>query len=217
MTNEILSIWQASCDAAREAIRSGRADQAGIALRTGIAALQKFDESEHPRDETGKFAEKEGESGGVNGNVTDTSEFKRWFDDSKIVNDKGEPLIVYHGTKDAEITGFKNGKIIWKPKYNVFDTEGRIEPGIYFTPDINVASLYGTPIAYYLKAENVIKYENPIKRGEWPEKADAIYRMRGKGNSIEKAWEIAVKSPNQIKLALGNNGKFDPKNSAIDK
>jgi hypothetical protein len=28
-----------------------------------------------------------------------TEQFKKWFDDSKIVDDKGEPLVVYHGTK----------------------------------------------------------------------------------------------------------------------
>jgi hypothetical protein len=34
-----------------------------------------------------------------------TEEFKKWFGDSKIVDDKGEPLVVYHGTK-ADITAF---------------------------------------------------------------------------------------------------------------
>jgi N12 class adenine-specific DNA methylase len=30
--------------------------------------------------------------------VTDTPEFKRWFGDSKVVDAKGKPLVVYHGT-----------------------------------------------------------------------------------------------------------------------
>jgi hypothetical protein len=34
-----------------------------------------------------------------------TEQFKKWFGDSKIVDDKGEPLVVYHGTK-ADITAF---------------------------------------------------------------------------------------------------------------
>ena len=29
---------------------------------------------------------------------TDTPEFKNWFGDSKIVDEQGEPLVVYHGT-----------------------------------------------------------------------------------------------------------------------
>jgi len=33
-----------------------------------------------------------------NGGKTKTPEFKKWFKDSKVVDDKGNPLIVYHGT-----------------------------------------------------------------------------------------------------------------------
>ena len=29
--------------------------------------------------------------------VTDTPEFKKWFGDSKVVDDNGKPLVVYHG------------------------------------------------------------------------------------------------------------------------
>lgn len=31
-------------------------------------------------------------------NVTETQQFKRWFGDSKVVNDDGTPKVVYHGT-----------------------------------------------------------------------------------------------------------------------
>ena len=31
-------------------------------------------------------------------NKTDTPEFKRWFGDSKVVNENGNPLVMYHGT-----------------------------------------------------------------------------------------------------------------------
>ena len=31
---------------------------------------------------------------------TETPEFKRWFGDSKVVDDAGKPLVVYHGTKE---------------------------------------------------------------------------------------------------------------------
>jgi hypothetical protein len=30
--------------------------------------------------------------------VTETPEFKRWFGDSKVVDENGKPLVVYHGT-----------------------------------------------------------------------------------------------------------------------
>lgn len=32
---------------------------------------------------------------------TDTPEFKAWFGDSKVVDEKGQPLVVYHGTVDG--------------------------------------------------------------------------------------------------------------------
>ncbi len=39
---------------------------------------------------------------------TETPEFKKWFGDSKVVDDEGEPLVVYHGTDE---------------KFDTFDTE----------------------------------------------------------------------------------------------
>lgn len=33
--------------------------------------------------------------------ITDTPEFRAWFGDSKVVDEKGDPLVVYHGTPDA--------------------------------------------------------------------------------------------------------------------
>ena len=32
---------------------------------------------------------------------TDTPEFTRWFKDSKVVDDQGKPLVVYHGTRET--------------------------------------------------------------------------------------------------------------------
>lgn len=41
---------------------------------------------------------------------TDTPEFKRFFDDSKAVDDKGKPLKLFHGTR-ADFTSFDRGKL----------------------------------------------------------------------------------------------------------
>lgn len=40
---------------------------------------------------------------------TETEAFKRWFGDSKVVDENGDPLVVYHGTP-KEFTEFKEGK-----------------------------------------------------------------------------------------------------------
>jgi Large polyvalent protein associated domain 38/ADP-Ribosyltransferase in polyvalent proteins len=86
-----------------------------------------------------------------------TDAFKRWFGDSKVVNAKGEPLVMYHGT-DADIATFK-------PKDGM----------IFVTADPNFAEEYTTTtidsldksggqpniIPVFVKAENPFDYENP--------------------------------------------------------
>jgi hypothetical protein len=50
----------------------------------------------------------------------DTPEFKRWFGDSKVVDENGEPLVVYHGTADdVSVFGLSRN--------------GALGGGIYFT------------------------------------------------------------------------------------
>lgn len=39
----------------------------------------------------------------------DSPAFKRWFGDSKVVNEAGAPLVVYHGTVNGDIRKFENG------------------------------------------------------------------------------------------------------------
>ena len=43
---------------------------------------------------------------------TDTAAFKNWFGDSKVVDENGEPLVVYHGT-NKNITSFKANRPMW--------------------------------------------------------------------------------------------------------
>ena len=41
---------------------------------------------------------------------TETTQFKRWFGKSKVVDRDGEPLVVYHAT-DADFTVFDRDKL----------------------------------------------------------------------------------------------------------
>ena len=41
---------------------------------------------------------------------TDTPAFRRWFDDSKVVDEQGKPLVVYHGT-DRDFEGFEKSGV----------------------------------------------------------------------------------------------------------
>ena len=90
---------------------------------------------------------------------TESPEFKKWFGNSKVVDENGEPLVVYHGSPE---------------KFNVFSYEnvgaqGTTEGyGFYFTPDKNIAKGYaekrgeGELFEIYLKIENPASNE---KRG----------------------------------------------------
>lgn len=49
--------------------------------------------------------EKGGERYAVPNPQTETAAFKRWFGDSKVVDDAGRPLVVYHGTNAVEYSG----------------------------------------------------------------------------------------------------------------
>jgi hypothetical protein len=131
---------------------------------------------------------------------TEAEEFREWFGDSKVVDEDGEPLVVYHGSRNAQIDGFKDGEVVWKLPAPLAESE--LEGGFFFTPDIEVARAYGTPIPYYLKATRPVRREDPMTPGEWPEGADAIYRMRGKGTGIANAWEIAVRDRSQFRPAI---------------
>ena len=58
-----------------------------------------------------------------------TEAFKRWFGNSKVVDDNGDPLVVYHGS----FRSFNTFKL---------SPDGALGSGIYLTPDANFANTY---------------------------------------------------------------------------
>ena len=50
----------------------------------------EYQEEEHPRDMHGKW---------TSGDQTESPAFKSWFGESKLVDEHGKPLVVYHGTR----------------------------------------------------------------------------------------------------------------------
>ncbi len=71
---------------------------------------------------------------------TSTPEFKAWFGESKVVDDDGEPLVMYHGTGKAE--GFDE----FNPDMTGLGAD-QLGSGFYFTTDPSEASLYTTQIS----------------------------------------------------------------------
>lgn len=89
---------------------------------------------------------------------TSSDAFKRWFGDSKMVDEDGNPAVFYHGTGATDLSDF------------AFDparigqqgtAEGR---GFYFTDNRNVAEGYGSDgsiVEAYLKVEKPMAIDHP--------------------------------------------------------
>jgi hypothetical protein len=66
---------------------------------------------------------------------TSTPAFRRWFGESKVVDEAGRPLVVYHGTTAGGFDAFR-------PNYRKGEQLGF---GIHFAHDRSVAELYADP------------------------------------------------------------------------
>ena len=80
--------------------------------------------------------------------LKEESEFKKWFGRSKIVDNSGKPLVVYHGTNKR--FNIFDDKLIGKSTGNF----GHYGYGFYFSKDIREAKTYGSTILeVYLRVE----------------------------------------------------------------
>lgn len=132
-----------------------------------------------------------------------TANFRRWFGESKVVDDKGEPLVVYHGSDE---------------KFDVFNTE----EGAFFFGGENAASFaktYGDNVtAAYLSIKNPF-------RGTYKTLATADFdglAKRGYDGAVFTDEESGLQQwvafkPTQIKSATGNNGDYSLTNADIRK
>lgn len=137
--------------------------------------------------------------------------FWDWFGDSKVVDDQGRPLVVYHGTS-ADFSVFETGKLSSTRGSDKFDL-------FYFTTSKSAASLYAENSAKRDGGDNVIpaylKLENPLivtNQDDVRDDGDGFIRYYDDSKDIA---EIAVKSKNQIKSAIGNTGQFSPDSDDI--
>ncbi|MGM0783913.1 MAG: LPD38 domain-containing protein [Pseudomonadota bacterium] len=153
---------------------------------------------------------------------TTSRNFKRWFGDSKVVDENGEPLAVYHGSTD---------------RLNVIEP-GYDEPGAWFTTSFQTAGQYAkgdNPTMHdaYLKAENPLvadfndwegdgpveldgrEFEDNVEIVEYAESNgyDSVHFPIG--NFTEDAETWVVFDPSQVKSASENRGTYDPNNPDI--
>ena len=153
-----------------------------------------------------------------------TTAFKNWFGDwinnpseaSKVVDENGEPLVVYHGDSDIDITN-------WKVKMRDTITG-------YFTANKEKAKLYaddGKIYGAFLNIRNPFDWYKDIKKSQellgldWSyidkHLAEDAIAEGYDGISISKHYNsyLAISSPNQIKSATDNTGEFSTTNNDI--
>lgn len=161
---------------------------------------------------------------------TKTKEFKRWFGGSKVTDNEGKPLVVYHGTPGSVFNEFRieksgTGPITGHPiaKY-----------GFFFSPDKDYTNTYsgktGSVISAYLSIKKPYKLDMFGKESQTManEKGIAIDEkvkpfiegLKNKGYDGIKIYmgdelkEYMVFDPTQIK-SVYNQGSFDPDNPNI--
>jgi hypothetical protein len=86
-----------------------------------------------------------------------TAAFKRWFGDSKVVDENGDPLVVYHGSgtapQQAENFKFEAGRA--GKRMVLFSETDTVSSGMFFSPSREDAESYGGNVGeYYLSVQN---------------------------------------------------------------
>lgn len=135
-----------------------------------------------------------------------TNEFFNWFGDwindsknsSEIIDENGEPCIVYTGTKKDFYE--------FKPEYTKTASKG-----FFFSVDKDVANTYGNVKAVFLNIKNL--------KEEYVE-LSSLDLENGKYDGISYfhngAEAFVVWNPNQIKSATDNNGQFSTTDNNIN-
>lgn len=138
--------------------------------------------------------------------------FKRWFGDSKVVDESGQPLVVYHGTHN-EFAIFDKGKLKSNSGRNA------LGDGFYFTSDEKRAGRYAygfTGKGRGIGQNNVMAVYLDIRNPAYsakefdPDIHDGIIDTSPRTG--EKTYLVV--NSNQIK-SVYNRGTFDPNNDNI--
>lgn len=131
----------------------------------------------------------------------------RFMEGSKVVDEQGAPLVVYHGT-GADIAAF--------------DPARSRDAGVWMTPVPGAAEMYSGARDGANLIPAYVALRNPYEATVGDSRADALMRaadgghdgviIRDTDGSIST---LAAFSPNQIKSAVGNTGRFDPTSPSL--
>jgi hypothetical protein len=151
-----------------------------------------------PASEAGAGKGKQAEAAKLwNEKGTDSPYFKKWFGKSKVVDENGEPLVVYHGTSD-QFTAFD------ADRYQSIN-KGDFGEGFYFTPKKGQAKLY---------SQDAIKKTDPEVLALQKE-YEAQAKQLGT-STMMAAIDLGLNSPEYKKLQQFEN-RLDQKLQSINK
>lgn len=136
--------------------------------------------------------------------------FWKWFGDSKVVDEAGNPLVVYHGTK-SDFSSFEMAG-------------GELGRGAYFSPSEDAAGMFSSRargggasvMPAYLAMKNPL-----VTRDRSVARAMSAKTFEKKGfdgvvfTSLTGDVQYMVRDAGQIKSSTGNRGTFDPTNPDI--
>ena len=170
---------------------------------------------------------------------TDSKEFKKWFGDSKVVNEDGSPKVVYHGTA-REFTEFSKKKSDDKTGRSMRMGWGGDK--YYFTDSEQIGKIASEGAVAYGKGnkpnvmEVYLKAESPIDADEYSKRLGTFDNVSDRDKALKKLDKelisegydsiaqyykgkidgaIAVFEPNQIKSATENSGEYSKDNNDI--
>jgi hypothetical protein len=174
---------------------------------------------------------------------TDTPEFKRWFGDSKVVDEQGRPLVIYRGVRGGEniAEGALNGEA--RGGYASFGSDSPYVANTYGTPDFEWGES-GALTPLYVKADRLIEFPvqeradgtRTFSKTEFDRRAQALRpgevlvarQVLDLGPNSRQAYQVDKEKKytdysdiyawgpgTSIKSATGNSGAFDPANPDI--
>jgi len=152
-------------------------------------------------------------------------EFRRWFGDSRVVDETGSPRVVYHGTGAMFDTFEATGGTVLEGVFFSSERDGAFDWGLRRAgseSDVRVVPAYislKNPADQDSVDEAIADYRD--ENGEEPSPAQLTEYLQEQGydgfldqSSFENALEIVAFNPSQIK-ATENRGTFDPNDPNI--
>lgn len=122
-------------------------------------------------------------------NVTNTSEFKRWFGGSKAVDNHHNPLVMYHGTTShpRRFSKSRNGH-----SSNIFGSWKIKRHGIFVSENPEIAREFsdtgpnGSIMPLFIKAEAPIDLRNGLSEGTFNTMEDVVNNMGLNGSHFAR-------------------------------